>query len=173
MTLTATNPAPASTANLPMAETAAQGYEFLAFKIGNEEYGVDILRVQEIRSYEKPTGLANMPESLKGVINLRGVIVPIIDMRIKFRQEQALYNELTVVIVLNVGNRIVGAVVDSVSDVVTLEPHHLKPAPAFGNGFQPGHITALGSIDDRMLILLNMDQLLEGEEALRSYSLTH
>lgn len=171
MSLTAT--APVSTTSLPLAQAPSQVYEYLAFKIGQEEYGVDILRVQEIRSYEKPTALANMPESLKGVINLRGVIVPIIDMRIKFRQEQALYNELTVVIVLNVGNRIVGAVVDSVSDVVTLEPHHLKPAPAFGNGFQPGHITALGSVDDRMLILLNMDQLLEGEEALRSYALTH
>ncbi|WP_138515103.1 chemotaxis protein CheW [Rhodoferax bucti] len=171
MSLTAT--APVSTTSLPVGQAPSQVYEYLAFKIGQEEYGVDILRVQEIRSYEKPTALANMPESLKGVINLRGVIVPIIDMRIKFRQEQALYNELTVVIVLNVGNRIVGAVVDSVSDVVTLEPHHLKPAPAFGNGFQPGHITALGSVDDRMLILLNMDQLLEGEEALRSYALTH
>ena len=171
MTPTSTPQAPTST--LAMGQASSQGNEYLAFKIGNEEYGVDILRVQEIRSYEKPTALANTPESLKGVINLRGVIVPIIDMRIKFRQEQALYNELTVVIVLNVGDRIVGAVVDSVSDVVTLEPHHLKPAPAFGNGFQPGHITALGSIDDRMLILLNMDQLLEGEEALRSYALTH
>jgi purine-binding chemotaxis protein CheW len=100
--------------------------EFLAFKLGAEEYGIDILRVQEIRSYEEPTRIANAPPFMKGVVNLRGVIVPIIDMRMKFNLEQANYDDFTVVIVLNIGSRVVGMVVDAVSDVITLQPAQLR-----------------------------------------------
>ena len=115
--------------NLPHASHAGTAAtpirEFLAFKLGSEEYGIDILRVQEIRSYERPTRIANAPDFIKGVVNLRGVIVPIIDMRLKFRLEQATYDHFTVVIVLNIGRRVMGIVVDAVSDVITLTPEQL------------------------------------------------
>ena len=134
--------------------------EFLAFKIANEEYGVDILRVQEIRSYEKPTTIANAPEHLKGVVNLRGVIVPIIDLRIKLGVSEVQCNHLTVVIVLNIGQRVIGVVVDGVSDVLTLEPSQLRPVPALDSNFDPEHLLAIGSVDDRMLILLDIEKFL-------------
>ncbi|CAN5764882.1 chemotaxis protein CheW [soil metagenome] len=133
--------------------------EFLAFKLGPEEYGIDILRVQEIRSYEKPTGIANAPSFIKGVVNLRGVIVPIIDMRVKFNLEHVTYGEFTVVIVLNVGNRIVGMVVDAVSDVITLTPEQLRPVPEFTSVIDSDHLLAIGTVGDRMLILVNIEQL--------------
>ena len=106
--------------------------EFLAFKLGDEEYGIDILRVQEIRSYEQPTAIANAPSFMKGVVNLRGTIVPIIDMRLKFSLSNASYDDFTVVIVLNIGKRVVGMVVDAVSDVISLSPENIRPAPEFG-----------------------------------------
>ncbi|WP_128003730.1 chemotaxis protein CheW, partial [Piscinibacter defluvii] len=105
------------------------GGEFLTFRLGDEEYGIDILRVQEIRSYEQPTRIANAPAFVKGVVNLRGVIVPVVDLRMKLGCPSAEYNTFTVVIVLNVRNRVVGAVVDSVSDVLELPPEAIKPAP--------------------------------------------
>ena len=152
----------------PLARAASPGAqapltdirEFLAFKIANEEYGVDILRVQEIRSYEKPTSIANAPEHLKGVVNLRGVIVPIIDLRIKLGVGEVRYDHLTVVIVLNIGNRVIGVVVDGVSDVLTLEPSQLRPVPALDSNFDPEHLLAIGSVDERMLILLDIEKFL-------------
>jgi purine-binding chemotaxis protein CheW len=159
-----TNAAPTAFAtSLPVAGGAGaltQISEFLAFKIANEEYGVDILRVQEIRSYEKPTTIANAPEHLKGVVNLRGVIVPIIDLRIKLGVGTVEYNHLTVVIVLNIGKRVIGVVVDGVSDVLTLEPSQLRPVPALDSNFDPEHILAIGSVDERMLILLDIEKFL-------------
>lgn len=134
--------------------------EFLAFKVGAEEYGVDILRVQEIRSYEKPTTIANAAPELKGVVNLRGVIVPIIDLRLKLGQQQATYDHLTVVIVLNIGQRVVGVVVDGVSDVLTLEREQLRPVPTLDSDVDRDHLLAIGSVDDRMLILLDIEKLL-------------
>lgn len=134
--------------------------EFLAFKIGDEEYGVDILRVQEIRSYEKPTTIANAAAELKGVVNLRGVIVPIIDLRLKLGMPSATCNHLTVVIVLNIGERVVGAVVDGVSDVLTLEREQLRPVPTLDLDMNPDHLLAIGSVGDRMLILLDIEKLL-------------
>ena len=134
--------------------------EFLAFKIGNEEYGVDILRVQEIRSYEKPTTIANAPADLKGVVNLRGVIVPIIDLRLKLGLTAVQYDHLTVVIVLNIGRRVVGVVVDGVSDVLTLEREQLRPVPSLDSNLDPDHFLAIGTVDNRMLILLAIEKLL-------------
>ena len=134
--------------------------EFLAFKIGNEEYGVDILRVQEIRSYEKPTTIANAPADLKGVVNLRGVIVPIVDLRLKLGLTTVQYDHLTVVIVLNIGQRVVGVVVDGVSDVLTLEREQLRPVPALRGDFDPEHFLAIGSVGERMLILLDIEKFL-------------
>jgi len=138
--------------------------EFLAFKLGREEYGIDILRVQEIRSYERPTRIANAPEFIKGVVNLRGVIVPIIDMRLKFNLEQAHYDHLTVVIVLNIGQRVMGMVVDAVSDVITLAPEQLRPVPEFSAGMASEHLLAIGAVDDRMLILMDIEALMSSNE---------
>src|SRR5512135_2459991 len=106
--------------------------EYLTFSLGQEEYGIDILKVQEIRGYDTVTRIANSPAFIKGVINLRGIIVPIVDMRIKFNLDHADYNEMTVVIILNVAGRVIGMVVDGVSDVITLKSEQIKPAPEFG-----------------------------------------
>jgi purine-binding chemotaxis protein CheW len=138
--------------------------EFLAFKLGQEEYGIDILRVQEIRSYEPPTRMANTPAFVKGVINLRGVIVPIVDMRIKFDLAQVNYDTFTVVIVLNIGTQVVGMVVDGVSDVITLTPEQLRPVPEFSSTIGTDHVLAIGSIGDRMLMLLDIEKLMSSAE---------
>ena len=149
----------------PSASSAATSIpEFLAFKLGDEEYGMDILRVQEIRSYEQPTHMANTPHFIKGVINLRGVIVPIIDMRIKFNLAQMNYDDFTVVIVLNIGHQVVGMVVDGVSDVISLTPAQLRPAPEFASTIGNDHVLAIGSIEDRMLILLDIEKLMSSAE---------
>ena len=138
--------------------------EFLAFKLGDEEYGMDILRVQEIRSYEAPTRMANAPAFVKGVINLRGVIVPILDMRIKFNLAQVSYDTFTVVIVLNIGKQVVDMVVDGVSDVITLTPEQLRPVPEFSSIIGSDHLLAIGSVQDRMLILLDIEKLMSSAD---------
>lgn len=153
-------PDSASPLQAPAASDSAQVREFLAFKLGSEEYGVNILRVQEIRSFEKPTALANAPADILGVVNLRGVIVPIIDLRVRLKLAQATYDAQTVVIVVNVGPRVVGLVVDGVSDVLTLQPGQMRPVPPLDSGFAPEHLLALGSVDDRMLILLDIEKYL-------------
>ena len=161
MTQTQTSTAPAHAAT---AQAATSLREFLAFKLGTEEYGIDILRVQEIRSYEEPTRIANAPAFIKGVVNLRGVIVPIVDMRLKFNLEQARYDSFTVVIVLNIGNRVMGMVVDAVSDVITLTPEQLRPVPEFNSTIESDHLLAIGAIDQRMLILVDIEKLMSGAE---------
>ena len=138
--------------------------EFLAFKLGPEEYGIDILRVQEIRSYEQPTRIANAPAFIKGVVNLRGVIVPIIDMRLKFNLETVNYDSFTVVIVLNIGSRVVGMVVDAVSDVMTLTPEQLRPVPDFNSAIESDHLLAIGAVDQRMLIPVDIEKLMSSPE---------
>lgn len=153
-----TRQAPGSNANLSFAVTSIR--EFLTFKLANEEYGMDILRVQEIRSYEEPTRIANAAPFIKGVVNLRGVIVPIVDLRMRFDLPEITYNSFTVVIVINVANRILGMVVDGVSDVISLKPDQLRPAPDFANAIGEDHVLAIGSVDDRMLILLDIEKLM-------------
>ena len=148
----------------PMSIAATSIREFLAFKLGDEEYGMDILRVQEIRSYEEPTRMANMPAFIKGVVNLRGVIVPIIDMRIKFNLAQVNYNTFTVVIVLNIGKQVVGMVVDGVSDVISLTAGQLRPVPEFSSAISNDHVLAIGSIGARMLILIDIEKLMSSAE---------
>jgi purine-binding chemotaxis protein CheW len=138
--------------------------EFLAFTLGNEEYGIDILRVQEIRGYEAVTRIANAPEFLKGVINLRGIIVPIVDMRIKFNLGTPTYDQLTVVIILNIGTRVVGMVVDSVSDVMTLLPEQVRPAPEMNTTFNDDFLIGLGTLEERMLILVDIEKLMSSPE---------
>ncbi len=138
--------------------------EVLYFRLGAEEYGISIMKVQELRTYENVTRIANAPEFVKGVVNLRGVIVPIIDMRIRFNTGAATYDEFTVVVILNIRNRIIGIVVDSVSDVVTLEEGQVRPAPEMGTAVDTNHLLGIGTVDDRMLILLDIDQLLSSNE---------
>jgi purine-binding chemotaxis protein CheW len=143
---------------------AAAGGEFLTFRLGAEEYGIDILKVQEIRSYEQPTRIANAPAFIKGVVNLRGVIVPIVDLRVKLACETVEYNGFTVVIVLNVRGRVVGAVVDSVSDVLELGAGTIKPAPEMHTAVDTSFITGIGSVNDRMLILMDIEALMSSSE---------
>jgi purine-binding chemotaxis protein CheW len=139
--------------------------EFLTFRLGLESYGIEILKVQEIRGYEAPTALVNAPAFIKGVINLRGVIVPILDLRIKFQLQQATYDDFTVVIILNVGGRVLGVVVDSVSDVLTLAVDTIRPTPEFASStFDTKYITGLGTADDTMLILLDIEKLMSGAD---------
>jgi purine-binding chemotaxis protein CheW len=134
--------------------------EFLTFRLGEEEYGLDILKVQEIRGYDAVTRIANTPAFLKGVINLRGTIVPIVDLRIKFGLGEPVYDEFTVVIILNVAERVVGVVVDSVSDVLTLTDAQIRPAPDFSASLDTRYVTGLGSIEERMLILVDIERLI-------------
>jgi len=139
---------------------AAGAKEYLSFRLGQEEYGIDILKVQEIRGYEAPTRIAHAPAFIKGVINLRGTIVPIVDMRLRFACAQAEYSSLTVVIILNLRDRVVGIVVDSVSDVLELAPEQLRAAPELETGMDAQCIRGLGSVGDRMLILLDIERLM-------------
>ena len=142
--------------------------ELLTFRLGAEEYGMDILRVQEIRGYENPTRIANAPGFIKGVLNLRGVIVPIVDLRMKFGLTDVGYNAATVTIVLNITGRTVGAVVDSVSDVIELTHDQVKPAPEFNAVVDAGYVVGIGAIregeQDRMLILVDIERLMTGAD---------
>ncbi|UVH58925.1 chemotaxis protein CheW [Variovorax paradoxus] len=146
-------------------ETAAGSrLEVVTFKLGEEEYGIDIQKVQELRGYDAVTRIANAPEYIKGVVNLRGIIVPIIDMRIKFKLGDPTYDQFTVVIVLNIAGRVVGMVVDSVSDVITLTGEQIKPAPEMGSVLDADYLIGLGTLDERMLILVDIDRLMSSDE---------
>ncbi|TXI73675.1 MAG: chemotaxis protein CheW [Limnohabitans sp.] len=138
--------------------------EYLTFRLDQEEYGIDILKVQEIRGYESPTRVANAPDFIKGVVNLRGTIVPIVDMRLKFNCSKADYNSFTVVIILNLRSRIVGIVVDSVSDVMELPPENFRSAPDVDSVIDSGSVLGLGSLGDRMLILLDIERLMSAPD---------
>jgi purine-binding chemotaxis protein CheW len=146
------------------ATAIAPGREFLAFRLGQEEYGIDILKVQEIRGYDAVTGIANAPDYIKGVINLRGNIVPIVDLRIKFRLASAEYSDLTIVIILNIARRMIGVVVDSVSDVIALKAEQIRPAPRFGAALDTEFMMGLGTVDERMLILVDIEKLMSSSE---------
>src|SRR4249920_3629935 len=138
--------------------------EVLVFVLGGEEYAVDILKVQEIRGYEKVTTIPAAPAYLKGVVNLRGIIVPVIDMRIKFGMAEPKYDSFTVVIILRVAGRVIGIVVDGVSDVVGLLPSEVKPAPALGSIVDSGFLAGLATQGDRMILLLEIEKFLSSGE---------
>jgi len=142
------------------------GQEYLVFTLGEQEYAIDILKVQEIRGYESQhvTRIANVPPFIKGVTNLRGTIVPIIDMRIKFKLEHVPYDHHTVVIILNLASRVVGIVVDGVSDVLGLQPAQLSPAPQTGAAFSAQYLLGIGTIDTRMLMLVDIEALMDRED---------
>lgn len=144
-------------------ETTTTGArEYLTFRLDQEEYGINILKVQEIRGYEPPTRIAHAPAFIKGVVNLRGTIIPIVDMRLKFNCSKAEYNSFTVVIILNLRNRVVGIVVDSVSDVMELSAESIRPAPDIESVIDNDCIMGLGSVGERMLILLDIEKLMSG-----------
>ncbi|AHF03981.1 purine-binding chemotaxis protein [Marichromatium purpuratum 984] len=138
--------------------------EYLTFTLGDEEYGIDILNVQEIRGYDTVTKIANSPHFIKGVINMRGVIVPIIDMRLKFDLGEVEYNQFTVVIILNITGRVVGMVVDGVSDVIALRQDQIRPAPEFGAVLDTAYIDGLATLEERMVIMVNIERLMNSEE---------
>ena len=142
----------------------ADSREMLVFKLGNEEYGVDILKVQEIRGYEKVTPIPRSPDFLKGVVNLRGSIVPVIDMRVKFGLANVTYDSLTVVIVLRIAGRIIGAVVDGVSDVVQLGANDIKEAPRLGSVVDSSYLAGVATKDKRMILALDIEKLLSAGE---------
>jgi purine-binding chemotaxis protein CheW len=160
--------APSDPTAAARALSTAMPSQFLSFRLGGEEYGIDILRVQEIRSYENPTRIANAPHFIKGVVNLRGVIVPIVDLRLKLSCESAQYTDFTAVIVLNVRGRVIGAVVDSVSDVLALGADNIKPAPDMGSSVGAGFIMGMGCVKsgevERMLILTDIEALMSSAE---------
>lgn len=144
--------------------TASTSQEYLTFRLNQEEYGIDILKVQEIRGYEAPTRVADAPHFIKGVVNLRGTIVPIVDMRLKFNCPKAEYDSFTVVIILSLSDRIVGIVVDSVSDVMELPEDALKSVPDIESSIGSDAVTGLGSLGDRMLILLDIEKLMSAPD---------
>ena len=152
------------TASQADATAGAKPLEFLSFTLGEEEYGIDIQKVQELRGYDAVTRIANAPAFIKGVVNLRGIIVPIIDMRVKFDLADPSYDQFTVVIILNIGGRVVGMVVDSVSDVITLTPEQIKDAPQMGSLLDTDHLIGLGTVGERMLILVDIDRLMSSED---------
>jgi len=144
--------------------TSNRTSEYLTFRLGQEEYGIDILKVQEIRGYESPTRIANAPSFIKGVVNLRGTIVPIVDMRLKFNCKSANYDAFTVVIVLNLQHRIVGIVVDSVSDVMSLTVDQIRSAPDIESIIDSDSVIGLGALDNRMLILIDIEKLMSSSD---------
>ena len=150
-----------STENVAAEETLQ---EYLTFILGDEEYGIEILKVQEIRGYDAVTRIANTPDFIKGVINLRGHIVPIIDLRIKFKLGKIDYDEFTVVIILNIGNRVVGIVVDGVSDVLTLNASQIRPVPDLVSDIDNKYLLGLGTVGDRMLILVDIERLMSSQD---------
>lgn len=148
----------------PAATASTTPLQYLTFRLGEEEYGIDILKVQELRGYDHVTHIANTPSYVKGVINLRGTIVTIVDLRIHFQLGEPSYDQFTVVIVLNVANRVVGIVVDGVSDVVTLSPAQIKPAPSIGTVVDANHLIGIGTVEQRMLLLMDMEKLMTSQD---------
>jgi len=142
---------------------AGETVEYLSFTLGKEDYGVDILKVQEIRGYDAVTRLPDAPDYIKGVINLRGTIVPVLDLRLKLRMQEARYDAFTVMIVLNVEDRVVGVVVDSVSDVIALSAEQIRPTPEFGANVDTRFISGIGTVEERMLILLDIETLINSD----------
>ena len=138
--------------------------EVLVFILGAEEYGVDILKVQEIRGFEKVTPIPAAPEYLKGIVNLRGVIVPVIDLRLKFAMAEARYDASTVMIVLRIAGRVIAIVVDAVSDVVRLAPSEIKPAPQLGAVVDSTYLAGLATQDERMILLMDIEKFLSSAE---------
>ena len=139
---------------------ASDGSQFLTFNLGEELFGVDILRIQEIKGYTTVTKIPNTPSYIKGVLNLRGTIVPIVELRTKFGMPTIDYTAFTVIIVVVVREKIMGLVVDSVSDVLNIDKKDMQPPPQFGAQVDVGVVDGIGKSGDKLVALLNIDQLL-------------
>jgi len=139
---------------------ASDGDQYLTFALGEEQYGVEILRVQEIKGYTGVTRIPNTPNYVKGVLNLRGTIVPIVDLRMKFGMEQQEYDKKTVIIVVEVKGRIMGIIVDAVSDVMNIAAKDIQPAPEFGSMVDVGFINGIGSYGEKLVAFLDIDRVL-------------
>lgn len=144
--------------------TKSAAGEYLTFVLGTEAYGLEILKVQEIRGYEAVTQIANTPDFIKGVVNLRGKIVPIVDLRIKFHLGKVEYDEFTVVIILNLNGRVVGIVVDGVSDVMALKDDQIRDVPSLVSSIDTKYIVGLATVDSQMLILVDIEHLMSSQE---------
>lgn len=144
------------------ADAVAQ--EYLVFRLGQEEYGIEILKVQEIRGCDRVTRIPNSPDFISGVTNLRGVIVPIVDLRVRFQLPVVEDNESTVVIVLNLNDRVVGIVVDGVADVLSMTVDQIKPTPDVASVLSSRYLLGLGVLESRMIVLVNIEKLLSREE---------
>jgi purine-binding chemotaxis protein CheW len=156
------------------AEGTGHSQEYLTFVLADESYGIDILKVQEIRGYDAVTKIANTPDFIKGVVNLRGLIVPIVDLRIKFGLGNVVYNEFTVVIILNLNGRVVGIVVDGVSDVMNLQSSQIRTVPDIVSSIDTKYITGLATVEDKMFILVEIEQLMNSQEmALMDSAVVH
>jgi len=151
-------------------DSGSGAHQVLTFVLGDETYGVDILRVQEIRGWSAVTKIPHAPAHVLGVLNLRGSIVPIVDLRMRFALERAEYTAVTVIIVMSVntpgGRRDFGVVVDGVSDVVDVDSAQVKPAPELGSRSATDHIRGLVSVAERMVVLLDIDRLIATDLAL-------
>lgn len=146
------------------AEGSGSSQEYLTFVLADESYGIDILKVQEIRGYDAVTKIANTPEFIKGVVNLRGLIVPIVDLRIKFGLGKVVYDDFTVVIILNLNGRVVGIVVDGVSDVMNLNGNQIRSVPDIVASIDTKYITGLATVEEKMFILVDIEQLMNSQE---------
>ncbi len=139
-------------------------HEYLSFQLGSEEFCLGILSVQEIRGYSEITKIANTPDYIKGVMNLRGIIVPIVDLRIKLKFEQVNYDKFTVVIILNLKNKVVGIVVDGVSDVMELKPDQIQSFPEMLSKVNTEYMTGVVTIDGHTFILVDIEKLITEDE---------
>lgn len=144
-------------------EAAVAGRQYLSFTLGAEEYGIEILSVQEIRGYTAVTPIPNTPAHIRGVINLRGAVVPVSDLRRKFGMEEAAPTKFTVIIVVGVAARTVGLVVDAVSDVLSLDGEALQPPPEMGGSCDLRYLGGLASLGERLVAVLDLERLL-GED---------
>lgn len=151
---------------MPITSAADKGLssQYVTFLLGNETYGISILKLNEIIAYQSCTTIPNVPSFIKGVLNLRGIVVPVIDLRERFSMEAKEYDQFTVIMILNVSGRVMGLVVDAVSDVVTLPRDAVKPRPNFSTGISVEFILGMGIKDNKFIILLDVDRLLSDEE---------
>ncbi len=145
-------------------DLSATGRQFLSFMLGDESYGVDILRVQEIKGYTAVTHIPNTPAFIKGVLNLRGTIVPIIDLRTKFGMPSAEPTPFTVIVVVVVRDKVMGLVVDSVSDVLDIDPKEVQPAPQFGGNVDTSFLQSMAKVGDRLVAMLDIDRVLADQD---------
>ncbi len=143
--------------------SAADSDQFLTFTLQGEEYGIEILRVQEIKGITKVRPIPNAPPYVKGVVNLRGTVVPILDLRSRFGMSDAEYNQFTVIIMVSVGSKVVGLVVDAVSDVLNIAQNAIEDTPEVGGDVDTSFFRGMGKVGDKLVLLLNVDKLLAGE----------